>query len=190
MSMADNDAQPMSDNDVSTATGATPAAPLKGATIGNEAGASDGGQSDGGQSDGAQADGGAKPDVKQAIREGVSTYGTQAADKARTFAEDGKAKAGGMLDQLAQLLTDAADQVDDKLGAQYGGYARTAASSVTGFSETVKAKDIDDLVDDARELVRKSPGVAIGAAAAIGFVVARVIQSGLDSSTPGANDKG
>ncbi|MEG3164303.1 hypothetical protein U1701_06825 [Sphingomonas sp. PB2P19] len=181
--MADNDATPMSDNDVSTATDATPAAPLKGATIGNESG-----KPDGGQNSGEHADGGAKPDVKQAIRENVGSYGTQAADKARMFAEDGKAKASGALDQLAQMLTDAASQVDDKLGAQYGGYARTAASSVTGFSEQVKAKDVDELIDDARELVRKSPGVAIGAAAALGFVVARLIQSGLESTTSSTPD--
>lgn len=124
-------------------------------------------------------------EAKQAIKDGASKYGTQAADKARSLAEDGKARAGSALDQLSQLLIDAAAQVDDKLGAQYGGYARSAASSVSSFADQVKAKDIDELVDDARELVRKSPGVAIGAAAAVGFVIARLIQSGIDSDTKG-----
>jgi len=171
--MSDNDAQPMSDQDVSSTDGFAPAAPIKGATIDN----------DGGSSDNDKA-----TDVKTTIKDSVGTYGNQAADKARTFAEDGKARASGALDQLAQMLNDAADQVDEKLGAQYGGYARTAASSVTGFSDQVKAKDIDELVDDARELVRKSPGIAIGAAAAIGFVVARLVQSGLDTNAPISND--
>ena len=56
------------------------------------------------------------------------------------------------------MLTDAAGQVDEKLGSQYGGYARSAADSVSGFADQVKAKDIDELFDDARELVRKSAG--------------------------------
>ena len=121
-------------------------------------------------------------DAKQAIKDGASKYGAQAADKARTFAEDGKARAGTALDQIAQLLNDAAGQVDDKLGSQYGGYARSAADSVAGFADQVKAKDIDALVDDARELVRKSPAIAVGAAATIGFVIARLVQSGVDAN--------
>ena len=121
-------------------------------------------------------------DAKQAIKEGASKYTAQATDKARTFAEDGKARAGTALDQIAQLLIDAAGQVDEKLGAQYGTYARSAADSVSGFADQVKAKDIDELVDDARELVRKSPAIAVGAAAAVGFVIARLVQSGVDAN--------
>jgi len=116
------------------------------------------------------------------IKDNASKYGQQAADKARLFAEDGKARAGTALEQVAQLLTDAAAQVDDKLGAQYGGYARSAADSVSGFAEQVRAKDIDALVDDVTALVRKSPAVAVGAAAALGFVVARLVQSGIDAN--------
>ena len=124
-------------------------------------------------------------DAKLAIKDGASKYGAQAVDKARTFAEDGKARASGALEQIAQLLTDAAGQVDEKLGSQYGGYARNAADSVSGFADQVKAKDIDELFDDARELVRKSPAIAVGAAAAIGFVVARLVQSGVDANPKG-----
>lgn len=167
--MADTDAtppvaQPMSDADVTASTDATTAVPVKGPVT-----------DEGGTLSAKTAE------AKQAIKDGASKYGTQAADKARTFAEDGKVKAGGALDQLAQLLTDAADQVDEKVGAQYGGYARTAAGSISSFSDQIKAKDIDELVENARELVRKSPAVAIGAAAAVGFVLARLIQSGVDS---------
>ncbi len=124
-------------------------------------------------------------DAKQAIKDSANKYTAQATDKVRTFAEDGKARASGALEQVAQLLTDAAGQVDEKLGSQYGGYARSAADSVSGFAEQVKAKDIDELFDDARELVRKSPAIAVGAAAAIGFVVARLVQSGVDANSKG-----
>ena len=60
-------------------------------------------------------------DAKQAIKDGANKYTAQATDKVRTFAEDGKARASGALEQVAQLLTDAAGQVDEKLGSQYGG---------------------------------------------------------------------
>lgn len=104
----------------------------------------------------------------------------QATDRAYAFVGQGKERATDALDQLTKALTDAADQVDEKVGAQYGQYARTAAGNVQQFAEQIRAKDPEDLVDDARAFIRKSPGVAIGAAAALGFVVARLVSSGID----------
>lgn len=118
--------------------------------------------------------------AKQALLDNVAKGREQAGDKARLLAEDGKAKATGALGQLSELLADAATQVDEKLGAQYGQYARQAADRVQGFSSAVDAKSVDDLIADVRELVKKSPAVAVGVAAGLGFVVARVLSSGLD----------
>lgn len=119
-------------------------------------------------------------DAKAAIRDGASKLGQQATDRLRLVADDGKAKAGSALDQLAQLLTDAAGTVDEKVGEQYGQYARTAAGTVSTFADSVRNKDVNELLDEARGYVRASPAVAIGVAATLGFVVARLVQSGLD----------
>jgi ElaB/YqjD/DUF883 family membrane-anchored ribosome-binding protein len=116
------------------------------------------------------------------VKDYSSKYGAQATDKIRTFADTGKERAVGGLDQLSQLINDAAQQVDDKLGAQYGDYARTAAGAVSNFAEQLKGKDTEELLDEAREFVRKSPGVAVGVAAALGFAVARLVQSGIDGN--------
>jgi hypothetical protein len=43
----------------------------------------------------------------------------------------------------------------------------------------VRNKDVDTLFDDAREVVRKSPVVAIGTAAAIGFALVRLVKAGM-----------
>lgn len=119
-------------------------------------------------------------DAKQSARDYVAKGREQAADKARGLAEDGKAKATDALTQLSQMLTDAAGQVDEKLGAQYGQYARSAADRVQGFSSAIDQKSVEDLLDDARELVRKSPEVAVGLAAGVGFVLARLIGAAVD----------
>jgi ElaB/YqjD/DUF883 family membrane-anchored ribosome-binding protein len=176
--MADTDATPMDANDFTAADTATSTAPIKGSTL-DEA-ADDAAATDTG-TDGETA-APKTTDAKQLIQDNATKYSQQATDKVRTFAEDGKARASGALEQLAQLLTDAAGQVDEKLGAQYGGYARTAADTVSGYADQVKAKDVDALFDDARELVRKSPAIAVGAAAAVGFVIARLVQSGVDAN--------
>lgn len=139
-------------------------------------------------------------EVGASFKDGAANFAKQAAEKARDLAADGKARAGDALDEVSRLMGNAADTVDEKLGANYGQYARSAADSIASFSEGLKAKEIDDLVADVQGFVRKSPAVAIGIAAALGFVVARLVKAGLDSSdeqatttnkdtgTAGAND--
>jgi ElaB/YqjD/DUF883 family membrane-anchored ribosome-binding protein len=118
--------------------------------------------------------------LTQTLKDKTADTRAQAGDKARVYAEDGKAKATDALGQLSQMLVDAAGQVDERLGEQYGQYARSAADKVQGFSSQLDAKSVDELFDDARELVKKSPAVAIGVAAAFGFVVARLLTAGAD----------
>lgn len=103
----------------------------------------------------------------------------QATDQARDLAQAGKDRAASALDNLVQTVEDAAAEIDAKLGAQYGDYARRAAQGIGTFSSAVRDKDVDDLFNDARALVAKSPAIAVGAAAAIGFVVARLARAAL-----------
>ncbi len=105
----------------------------------------------------------------------------QAADKARDYATQGKERAVGALENVTRLVDDAAGTIDDKVGEQFGDYARQASQAVAGLADTLRSKDVDELLADAGELVRKSPAIAIGAAAAIGFVVARLVKA----SAPG-----
>ncbi|MGE7205526.1 hypothetical protein ACQKJZ_07585 [Sphingomonas sp. NPDC019816] len=139
------------------------------------------GNSDGAQADSTDSKTSGLSDAKQTVKDGAGKFQQQAVDKVYALAGDGKTKAGSALDQVAQLLNDAAGQVDEKLGQQYGQYARTAADTVTGFSDSIKDKDVEELLDDARAFVAKSPAVAVGIAAALGFVVARVVQSGIET---------
>jgi ElaB/YqjD/DUF883 family membrane-anchored ribosome-binding protein len=122
------------------------------------------------------------PNAAQLLKDSAAKLTKEAGDKARAYAEDGKARAGGALDELARLMTEAAGTVDEKLGEQYGQYARGAADSVSGFSDSLKAKNLDDLIEDARGFVKKSPAIAIGTAAALGFVLVRLIKAGLDAA--------
>jgi ElaB/YqjD/DUF883 family membrane-anchored ribosome-binding protein len=117
----------------------------------------------------------------QSFKEGAAKMTKDATDKARGYAEDGKARVGGVLDELSKMMGNAAGTVDEKVGAQYGNYARSAAEAVSGFSESLKSKNVDDIVADARDFVKKSPAIAIGTAAALGFVLVRLIKSGLDN---------
>jgi len=117
--------------------------------------------------------------VNQA-RDQISTLRGQAGEKIRAFADDGKGKASGWIEELGGVLSDAARSVDERLGSQYGEYAHRAAGAVTEFAGKVREKNVDDFVDDAKEFVRKSPVVAVGIAAVAGFALVRLLRTGID----------
>ncbi|QIG80468.1 hypothetical protein [Stakelama tenebrarum] len=126
-------------------------------------------------------DGAGKRSAADNIKKEASKLGNQAADRARGFADEGKQRATGALDEFAKLMTDAAGDVDERIGPEYGKYARSAAEGISGFSESLRGKEIDDLIAEAGEFVKKSPAIAVGTAAALGFVFARLLKSGIDA---------
>ena len=128
--------------------------------------------------------------VKDQLRDGVQSLKQQATDRVRTVADDGKARATSALDDLSRAINEAGSQIDERLGGQYGDYARRAADAVTGLSDTIRDKDVDELWDDARNVVRKSPGIALGVAAVVGFTLARLVKAGLEEPTGSESGSG
>jgi len=112
------------------------------------------------------------------VKAQASGLADEAVEAARTAANSGKDKAAEALGGFSKLAEDAAAQVDERLGKNYGQYARKASSSVADFAELLQNKDVDAIIEDAKAFVRKSPVVAIGAAAAVGFLLTRLIKIG------------
>ena len=100
--------------------------------------------------------------------------------RARELAEDGKARTSDALSGLGKIVADNAGVIDEKLGARYGDYARTAARSMQEGAAKLESKDIGELGEDAKEFVRKSPGLAIGIAAVAGFMLSRLFKGSDD----------
>jgi ElaB/YqjD/DUF883 family membrane-anchored ribosome-binding protein len=128
-----------------------------------------------------KADPGKTQPTGKNMKDEFNSFKDQAGEKARDAAARGKERATEAMGGIGKIIRESADTIDDKVGKQYGDYARSAADAVDGFADKVDAKDVDALVEDARQFIRKSPAVAIGAAAAIGFILARVIRSGRDA---------
>jgi ElaB/YqjD/DUF883 family membrane-anchored ribosome-binding protein len=133
---------------------------------------------------GAQALGKEAQDRADLYREKLtSTSGEwtgQAKEKATGYAMEGKAKASEAITGIGKLIADNAPLLDDKVGVKYGDYARSAAQSMQDVASRLEAKDLDQLTEDAKEFVRKSPGLAVGIAAVAGFMVARVLRGSSD----------
>ncbi|HEV7660542.1 MAG TPA: hypothetical protein VGO55_11925 [Allosphingosinicella sp.] len=116
------------------------------------------------------------------VREQVSTIKSQATTRIRGIADESKEKATGLLDDFSEVIGEAARAVDGKFGEDYGGYAHRAAGAVSGLADKVRGKSVDDLIDDTRDFVRKSPAIAIGIAAIAGFALIRLLKTGLEDA--------
>jgi ElaB/YqjD/DUF883 family membrane-anchored ribosome-binding protein len=120
-------------------------------------------------------------------RERVGGYSTQARarsddwvgeakSKAGDLAVQGKSKASEALTGLSRVVGDNAATIDENLGAKYGDYARSASQKLQDTAAALERKSVEELGEDAREMVRKSPGAAVGLAALAGFLLARLFR--------------
>ena len=119
-------------------------------------------------------------DLKQRIRDGGEKLSSQATDRARGFVSQGLERSAEALSNVSKLVGDTAAGLDERLGEEYGDYARRAASAIENTANNIASKNPDELIEDTRNFVRNSPGIAVAGAAILGFVVARLIKSGLN----------
>ncbi len=105
----------------------------------------------------------------------AKNYGEQALGKAGDLAVEGKSAASDLIASLGKVVADTAPQIDERLGEQYGDYARKASRTLSETSAKLEAKSVEELGEEARAAVRKSPGVAVGIAAVLGFFLARML---------------
>ena len=107
------------------------------------------------------------PNVMERAKRGETEY---------VLAVEGKKTASDAIASLGKVVGDSAVQIDEKLGEQYGDYARKASRSLQEASVKLDNKSVEEIGEDAREAVRKSPGVAVGIAAVAGFMLARLFR--------------
>jgi ElaB/YqjD/DUF883 family membrane-anchored ribosome-binding protein len=130
---------------------------------------------------------GRRQQMGQRIRDGSEKLSGQAADKARGLVGQGLERSSEALSSVSRVIGDTASGIDERLGQEYGDYARRAASAIDNAANSLASKNADELIDDTRSFVRKSPGVALAGAAIVGFAIARLLKSSLGS---GRNDDG
>ena len=130
----------------------------------------------------------AKDRALDKIKSGTGKLSDQAAEKARGLVGQGLERGGEALANVSKLVGDTAAGLDERLGEEYGDYARKAASALEEAANKVSAKNPDELIDDTREFVARSPGVALAGAAIIGFALVRLVKSGLDQGRKDSED--
>jgi ElaB/YqjD/DUF883 family membrane-anchored ribosome-binding protein len=120
--------------------------------------------------------------LRQRLRDGGDKLSGQVGDRARGFLTQGLERSAEALSNVSRLVGDTAEGIDERLGPEYGEYARRAAAAIEDTANSIASKDPDELIEDTRNFVRNSPGVAVAGAAIIGFAVARLLKAGLSSN--------
>lgn len=113
------------------------------------------------------------------LRDGREQLAGQAGEKARGLVTQGLERTAEALANVSKMVGETAPGIEERLGAEYGDYARRAAGAIDNAANTIASKDPDELIEDTRNFVRNSPGVALAGAAVVGFVVARLLKTGL-----------
>ena len=124
--------------------------------------------------------------VVEKVKTSSNKLAGQAADKTRGLVGQGLERSSEALASVSKLVGDTAAGIDERLGQEYGDYARRAAGAIDNAANSLASKSPDELIDDTREFVKRSPGIALAGAAVVGFVLARLVKTGLDSDKPKA----
>ena|SRR5215469_7097706 len=90
----------------------------------------------------------------------VGTKAAQRADQARVGAAAG-------LDTVAGTLHERGDRVASA--------AHSAADAVSSGAEYLRANDVNTMMDDVMEVIRRNPGPSLLGAAALGFILGRAL---------------
>jgi ElaB/YqjD/DUF883 family membrane-anchored ribosome-binding protein len=128
--------------------------------------------------------------MSQRLRDGGEKLTGQAADKARGLLGQGLERSSEALSNVSRMIGDTASGIDERLGAEYGDYARRAASAIDNAANSLANKDADELIDETRNFVRKSPGVALAGAAIVGFAIARLLKSSVGNADEDGRSRG
>jgi hypothetical protein len=121
--------------------------------------------------------GSAEGGLADRIRGAGEKLSGEAGERARGLVSQGLERSAEALGSVAKMVGDTAPGIEERLGTEYGGYARRAASAIESAANALAEKNPDELIDDTREFVRNSPGIALAGAAIVGFVVARLVKS-------------
>jgi hypothetical protein len=113
------------------------------------------------------------------FREGREQFASQAGERARGLVSQGLERTSETLANVSKMIGDTAPGIEERLGADYADYARRAAGAIENVANTIAEKDPDELIEDTRNFVRNSPGIALAGAAVVGFVVARLLKTGM-----------
>ncbi|HEY0845886.1 MAG TPA: hypothetical protein VGE12_11000 [Noviherbaspirillum sp.] len=187
--MADQDKDRMNQGSLTggtqTGTGvgmqdSTPSQPSRGASssAGNVTGSSGGtgaGMSGKPSATGSIKESGSK--IANEARKYAGDMTNRAKEKGRTMFDQQKETAVGQVHSVAHAFRNTAGNLQGEGQNQVARYIEMAADQLESLGGRLREKDLDTLVADAQNMVRRSPGTFFAGSVAAGFLLARFLKS-------------
>jgi hypothetical protein len=131
-----------------------------------------------------------------AVKDQAQGQIADATGKAKSFAAEQKDSAGDQLGSVADAISKVADELQGGEQAVAAGYAHDLAGGIRSVSQTIKSRNVDELIGMAEDFGRQQPLAFLGAAALAGFVASRFVlasaqrRSGSQPSASSPTDTG
>ena len=127
-------------------------------------------------------------DIQQGVQQGLSQVTQHAQSSAGSLAEQAKRqitnqltsqkdRASTGIENVAQAIRQAGQQLQQQGPAPIADYANTAADQAERMSQYLSSKDVGELQADAAQFARSQPVVFLAGAFALGFLGARFFKS-------------
>jgi hypothetical protein len=120
----------------------------------------------------------------QGERRQASRLIDQVKDKATSQLHSQKDRATAGLGSVADAVRQTGRQLRDKRQDAVADMVEGAAAQLERFSNHLKDRDLDELVEDAQRLARQQPALFIGTSFAAGLIAARFIKASSPSRGP------
>ncbi|MDF7773658.1 hypothetical protein P1X14_00230 [Sphingomonas sp. AOB5] len=105
--------------------------------------------------------------------------------KAGEFADGRKQDAVQKLGIVVEVIRDLADGAGDQFGSGVGGLVHRGGDVVETVAQSLDRQSVGDMVDGARSLITRHPGVAIGVASIAGLLIGRIAKAGMRQPVAG-----
>jgi hypothetical protein len=115
---------------------------------------------------------------------GKSGIADRLKDDSRQKIESGKRSAADQIDQVAQALNRAGEELNQSQPT-LANYASQFASSVSTFANRLRDGNMDELLSDTRELARRNPGMFLLGGVALGFALSRFLKASAEQMQAG-----
>ncbi len=115
---------------------------------------------------------------KEQISQTVRTAGEEAKRKTEKKLDGAKDTAASTMDDLSRAADSAARTLQDEHHESLSHYVADIAHYVSNVASSLRNKNTDELINDAKRMARDNPALFIAGSVAIGLGIARLAKSG------------
>jgi hypothetical protein len=107
----------------------------------------------------------------------VSALASEAGERVQSYLDQQVVAGADLVEGVSKAMRAAADELAPTLPI-LASAARSAADNVQNICRNIRNKNADELLSDARDMVRRKPALVFSAAAGLGFLAFRILNAG------------